>query len=321
MAAAELVILPGLIAIGIFFQKLKQKVDFIKKEKVITVKPKKAFTIPEVVTVAAIIAILVAILIPSLAAVRRIAKKTQQQSQLTTMALAITTFKNDYGDYPPSSAKDEADEDYTGAQKLAEALVGWDLLGFHPDSDFRSDGKSNDDSEDIYPPPPLDPTDDDDKQNLRERKGPYLELATADVFKVGDLFNDTDDLEENTYVICDVYGIRRVPISGSKMVKAGTPILYYKANPSAKNHDSANDHSQRIYDVYNNKFLVDLKTLTPDGSAGEDHPLGEDLQTFYDFIRDPKVTTAPWPYRPDSYILISAGADGEYGTGDDVCNF
>ena len=29
----------------------------------------------------------------------------------------------------------------------------------------------------------------------------------------------------------------------------------------------------------------------------------------------------PRPYRADSYILISAGYDGLYGTRDDICNF
>jgi hypothetical protein len=29
----------------------------------------------------------------------------------------------------------------------------------------------------------------------------------------------------------------------------------------------------------------------------------------------------PWPCRPDSYILISAGVDGVYGTDDDITNF
>jgi len=38
---------------------------------------------------------------------------------------------------------------------------------------------------------------------------------------------------------------------------------------------------------------------------------------------DPKASASGivWPYRPDSYILISAGADGYYGTADDITNF
>jgi hypothetical protein len=56
------------------------------------------------------------------------------------------------------------------------------------------------------------------------------------------------------------------------------------------------------------------------------HPLFEPpvFDKFYnESIMDPKVSTIrrAWPYRPDSYILISAGADGLYGTNDDICNF
>ena len=36
---------------------------------------------------------------------------------------------------------------------------------------------------------------------------------------------------------------------------------------------------------------------------------------------NPKVPGGFWPYRADSYILISAGPDGLYGTGDDITNF
>ncbi len=46
-----------------------------------------------------------------------------------------------------------------------------------------------------------------------------------------------------------------------------------------------------------------------------------DYEKFYEFIRDKKLETRDWPYRPDSYILISAGADGVYGTADDITNF
>jgi hypothetical protein len=38
-------------------------------------------------------------------------------------------------------------------------------------------------------------------------------------------------------------------------------------------------------------------------------------------IQDPKITQNVWPYRPDSYILISAGPDGYYGTADDIHNY
>jgi hypothetical protein len=46
-----------------------------------------------------------------------------------------------------------------------------------------------------------------------------------------------------------------------------------------------------------------------------------DEAAFYSYIEDPKVTAKSTPYNPNSYILISAGPDGTYGTKDDIRNF
>jgi len=94
------------------------------------------FTIVELLTALAIIAILVGLLIPAMSMVRRIAKETAQKHQLTTIDMALMAFKNDYGDYPPSNM--DAANNYCGAQKLAEALLGRDLLGFHPQSNWNA---------------------------------------------------------------------------------------------------------------------------------------------------------------------------------------
>jgi hypothetical protein len=42
---------------------------------------------------------------------------------------------------------------------------------------------------------------------------------------------------------------------------------------------------------------------------------------FYQQIRNEKITSIYRPNNADSYILLSAGHDGEYGTGDDIFNF
>ncbi|UCE99895.1 MAG: type II secretion system protein [Planctomycetota bacterium] len=280
---------------------------------------KSGFTMVELLTVLAVITILVGLLIPALAMVRKIAKETQQKAQLTTIGLAIMAFKVDYGDYPPSGAKDAADLDYSGAQKLAEALLGWDLMGFHPDSDFRSDGE--DGSGNVIYPDPLDPIADID--NLNERRELYLEAGTANAFKLEELFNSVPRLEPETFVLCDVFGVRRITVSQGETIKAGTPILYYRANTSSKDHIVTTSFNERIYNVFDNRYLVDLDTVTIDGTVGEEHPLGDssnNYEAFYEYITDPKVAV-PWPHRPDSYILITAGADGKYGTRDDICNF
>ena len=60
----------------------------------------------------------------------------------------------------------------------------------------------------------------------------------------------------------------------------------------------------------------------PMASAGTD-PDGNpaDWTKFYKNTRDEKVSVIPRPKMVDSYILISAGYDGLYGTRDDVFNF
>ncbi len=264
---------------------------------------KSAFTLVELLAVLAIITILVGLLIPALAMVRNMAKEAQQKAQLATIEMALIAFKNDSGDYPLSSW--DAPGDYCGAQKLCEALVGWDLMGFHPDSVWDSGGSAYDSS---------------DEENRKQRVGPYLELATANVFKLGDLFDNTMPLKGETFVICDVFAVRRITLAAGNIVKAGTPILYYRANTSSKTIEDSSP-SKNIYNARDNAPLTSiLKSI----SNGEAHPLGDTAliyKAFYDYITDPKVTAVKWPYRPDSYILISAGVDGLYGTSDDIRNF
>ncbi len=44
-------------------------------------------------------------------------------------------------------------------------------------------------------------------------------------------------------------------------------------------------------------------------------------EIFYEAIRDKKATAVAKPYNESTYILMSAGWDGMYGTRDDVYNF
>jgi prepilin-type N-terminal cleavage/methylation domain-containing protein len=293
---------------------------------------KTGFTMVELLVVLGIIALLVGLLLPALSAVKNIAKVTKQKAQFTSIELALTAFKNDYGDYPPSvwSSPPNPTTDYCGAQKLAEALLGWDLLGFHPKSAWRADGLDAAGGPGTYDPAKTRDLDGNGvPDTLDERKGPYLELATTSVFRLGDVFKpySTGPLAPNPYVICDAFHARKVtllkgtdtvtglPITVTEMV--GAPVLYYRAKPSEKTIGT-------IYDVFDNNALV----LVKQQADNREHPLARpdagplgQYQFFYDYIRNPKIDARPWPYRPDSYILISAGPDGLYGTGDDICNF
>jgi hypothetical protein len=133
------------------------------------------------------------------------------------------------------------------------------------------------------------------------------------------------------YVICDVFGVKKIKDAYGKIVNAGTPILYYKANTNSKMFNCPNqypDAMNSIYNCYDNSPLLALRML-PDGT--KDHHLFPPPSNFcgLDYkIVDQKVlpwvvggVTYYWPNRPDSYILISAGADHNFGTEDDILNF
>jgi prepilin-type N-terminal cleavage/methylation domain-containing protein len=314
--------------------------SFACKEKAVKSK-NSGFTMIEMLTTVTIIAILIAILVPSLSLVRRVSKETAQRSQFATIDMAIGAFKNDYGDYPPSSWQGTPPlPDYSGAQMLSEALVGWDLMGFHPKSDWRANGRDAAGTVGtVYDMTGF--TEPQKQYNLEQRKGPYLELATTGVFKLDDLFGTglAVPLAGQTFVLCDVFKAKKItltPAAGkTTAVMAGTPILYYKANTSSKTIDVLVEPNmdRRIYNSYDNYFLAELGRMTvPPAQRGwpeNRHPivLNDDPESFYSKfgyeggIKDPRITTRPWPYRPDSYILISAGMDGLYGTSDDIHNF
>jgi competence protein ComGC len=304
-------------------------------------------TMIEILVVVSIIALLVGLLLPAVHTVQKMAKETKQKAQFTSIELGLAAFKSDYGDYPPSSWWNPAvaggRQNYCGAQKLSEAILGWDLLGFHPDSGWRGDGLDRAGGPLTYDPlkvnlPAI---------SLDKRKGRYVELEHANAFQLGDstpgardgLFPDTSNgsgtepLAPRTYVLCDVFTVneRKVLLNGgslaipgvaAKMISPGTPILYYKANMASKAID-AGDPETRMYNMRDNWPLLSLGMLA-DGpkptAMRRQHPLA-DINYFYEYIRDPKVQARPWPYRPDSYLLISAGADGIFGTNDDIRNF
>lgn len=288
---------------------------------------RSAFTIIELLTALVIIVILISLLLPSIAMVRRKARETAQKAQFTTMDMVLNAFEQDYGDYPPSNTWDAAQPGvpaYCGAQKLAEALVGWDLLGFHPNSAWRSDGGGVGGPYD--PPNP-------GQVSIQARRGPYLELATANVFRLGvTAAGALDGLYANPaplsgrYVICDVFTVTKLKTVTSTgkttTYKAGTPILYYKANQSATTMLNTPPWSAQRYNFQDNMVLVDFSPLISK-PGGAKHPLSDPM-VFYSYqggLVDPKITAKRWPYRPDSYILISAGADGLYGTRDDITNY
>jgi type II secretory pathway pseudopilin PulG len=311
-----------------------------------TVKNKaaRAFTIVELLTVMSIIIVLISLLVPAVSRVRQYAKRVKQNAQFHSIAAALEMFTNEFEGYPdsgPMGLDVIGGEAYCGAMKLAEALVGQDMRGFHPNSRFRANGKDDggnwlyvtdpDAAADIGTPAYT--------QNLRARKGPFLELEGANAYSLSDMYTDptpfptgyrVDDLgiPKTQMVLCDEYPRVSNIFTG---VRIGMPVLYYKADVSKLQHD-ATLISESVYDARDNQNLVDkplpwdLNYNHPMATAGvtPDNAAVEGLDLFYKMTRDenvPTVGNVSRPRRPDSYILMSAGYDGLYGTDDDVFNF
>jgi type II secretory pathway pseudopilin PulG len=289
-----------------------------RKMKASVIRTKTAFTIVELLTVITVIAILIGILVPSLQAVRETAKKVKQKSQLHAIDVALDLYRNDTGDYPPSSWSDGAGIEYCGALKLAEAMLGQDLLGQHIQSAFRADGRDSTGTLDWYPPAP-------NSDNRSSRRPVYLKLENANAFRLIEIYSNAGVVNSywpDLFVLCDVFN------RGNREKKIGMPILYYRANTDTK-QQNPNDPNDRVNNYVNNIYnyndnLTLLKLGVP-GAPAEIHPLAAAAPVgdtkFYDQIRNMKVTTIHQPYNAESFILLSAGPDGRYGTPDDIGNF
>ncbi|MHC4681512.1 MAG: DUF4190 domain-containing protein [Planctomycetota bacterium] len=252
------------------------------------------------------------VFVPVLRKVGRCAYEVKRKAQLLSIDTAIELFRSEFDYYPPSDAMDEAGVAYCGAMKLSEAVMGQDLLGCHPDSVFRSDGTDGagkvlypDNSGDYWHEPDM-------------RKGPYLPLETANAYLSTDLYGEgkIGPFDPNHFVLCDVW--KRVTRQSSGK-KVGMPILYYRADTSKTTHDVKDPNNpESIYDYRDNHALL---ALGVPGKPGQKHPLFENPRIFYEMTRDYKAAGVSRPKRGDTYILLSAGSDGLYGTQDDVANF
>ena len=157
-----------------------------------------------------------------------------------------------------------------------------------------------------------------------------LESANAffmnEVYATGDatpIFQANVD-NNNMYppVLCDVYSQKRSGLGGKK---TGTPILYFRArsNFTLQNYTIDGVYTDDIYNLDDNITLLDLGM--PNDSTMQYSIMtagaGDEYENFENMIVNQSIQTIRRPYRADTYILISAGKDGDFGTADDVFNF
>jgi type II secretory pathway pseudopilin PulG len=291
---------------------------------------KWGFTIIELLTVMSIIVILISLLVPSLNAVRRYSRVVRQKGQFHDIGTGLEMFSIDFDGYPDSSENGLSggvdDVPYCGAMKLCEAMFGQDGLGFHPDSVFKRDGKDNTlpTNRDLYPPTVT-------IENRRQRKNTYVDPDKYKMCAVEDLYDSsgTSPYDPCSSVISDVFMKIKGSVSDERI---GMPVLYYKADVTKFDHDETVALGKNIYDYRDNDGLTAL--LLPDRRVPppQPHPLNSNstekippfrtgTQLFYEYTRNKKASTVSKPYNENTFILISAGWDGFYGTKDDVYNF
>lgn len=233
-------------------------------------------------------------------------REVRQKAQLLSIGMALEAFNSQFDHYPPSERLDPNGTPYCGAMKLAEAMVGRDFKGFDPNSLFNSEGKGQNGSF-LY-----DPT-----GNLSFRKN-FLSLEDASVYRIEDIYNNftTKNFITGNLILTDRFHIVTNLNTG---LRVGMPILYYRADPNKSSHDI--DNPDNPDNTYNYKDNYDLLALGVPGKPGVKHPLYEDPSLFYVMTQNYNITSKSEPFNKDSYILISAGQDGLYGTKDDITNF
>jgi prepilin-type N-terminal cleavage/methylation domain-containing protein len=312
------------------------------------------FTLVEIMTAVVIIAILVGVLIPALSGARRLAMEVRQKAQFTAIGAALELFRNDFGQYPDSYPVDERGDEYTGAQILAEAMAGHDTLGVSKYTRFRMDGFGDVDgngvvgnNEYLYFAPDDDPNQNEIAERLAERKGPYVEPDKLGVYTVEDLYGTSGTTPEGdeTVLITDTFVKKNMHVSEAiedrtgeyKTAKAGMPVLYFRADTTKilQNQFQRGNLTQResIYCYEDNESVliadipwsISQDKLDAYWSSTDTYDLaGTAAATkFNTFIVNDKMSTSARdvPYNPNSYILMSAGPDGLFGTEDDMFNF
>ncbi len=264
---------------------------------------------------------------PSLSAAKRYAKEVRQKAQFRAIGAGLDMFNSDEGAYPDSGRYDSTGAvEYCGAIKLCEAMVGQDLMGYHPASRFRDDFTNGVDADLLYDydPDTIDATD-PDEDNIRARKR-YMDAEQMGANRLEYMYSTgrTGLFREDLFVLSDVYTrlTNRNPNSGA--YKIGMPILYYKADVTKTRNNVLDDtDTENIYDYTDNEQLVKLGM--PDEPwvvPYPQHKLDQDYKEFYKMINNDSIGIQfGRPVRAESYILQSAGYDGQYGTADDMFNF
>ncbi len=245
----------------------------------------RGFTLIELLVVVAIIALLLAMAIPTFSKVRENARRVSTQARLTDLNSAIESFYQDNQRYPgqmPAERQRMMDDnspsnsDYTATQLMMVAL--FDLHYASAPS-----GKS---------------------ALMQDPAGWTLDLS--EFTTIPNTYTSLNEADRNGYE-----GVELTPMDD---YTERMPILYFPSRRGSANKSA-------VYNVYNNyvyyestsglnQAFNDQMVNPRSGGNPEEVEYGNNASDWKDSY-----------YRPDSFLLIAAGSDRKFFTEDDIVNF
>lgn len=317
---------------------------------------RRGFTLVELLVVIVIIGILVGLLIPAVGSVRSAARNAATRAVHTSIASGLEFYKNEsrFGNRYPPSAPDSSNHatvrspypdgnvDITidGAGLLVWALSGADLLGtpgFNPPVGepywWEWTGRRY-----TAGTKPLYAINTDTNEPVYPRAGPYIEPSAVDVTKNARDRNNPDFVIPAEREALESTGndpiLREYPLY---LDGHGYPVLYWRAQPGGRDmvaQSRAGSNQPAKYYWEDNSRLLDMwggglflnKAKQPHlmdwgGYDGTSEPKLSKGEYFAHYIWNQQVQAKREPHNPNSYLLVSPGRDGRYGTADDIANF